>query len=236
MRRLSTPLLLSAVLALAACQPAPVDPAFDEVAGAKLLADYEKARADGDPETAEHHADRLRQRHGETKAAATMRQTLPEVQAAAEERRETRRLIALWDYQRNPVDGGGTQISASISSKVEHDPESDTPAPAPDAQLIFRRHPAWGDSAYLVLAQEDLRCGPPCRLKIRFDDGDAQDFAGDPADTGTGPALFIVDRDRFLAGLRAAKRVRIYLPATAHLAPMFEFETGGFDADRHLAD
>ena len=56
------------------------------------------------------------------------------------------------------------------------------------------------------------------------------------ADTGTGPALFIVDRDRFLDALAGAQRVRIYLPATEHLAPMFEFETGGFDKSRHLAD
>jgi len=164
-----------------------------------------------------------------------MRATLADVQAKAEAEREARRLKDLWVYQKFAVDGG-TQYSASLDSKVEHDPESETPRPIPDATLIFRRHPAWGDSAYLVLAQKSLRCGPPCTLKIRFDDAEPVDFAGDPADTGTGPALFIVDRDRFLDALAKARRVRIYLPPTAHLAPMFEFETGGFDKSRHLAD
>ena len=87
-----------------------------------------------------------------------------------------------------------------------------------------------------MLAQESLRCGPPCTLTIRFDDGQPETFAGDPADTGTGPALFIVDRDRFLDRVADAQQVRIYLPATEHLAPMFEFEVGGFDRKRHLAD
>jgi hypothetical protein len=221
--------------ALVACKEEPLDPAFDEEAGRKLLVQYEAARTDQDWETAEMHADELRRKHGETDAAAQMRATLAEVQAKAEAERDVRRLRDLWDYQRIQVEGG-VQYSASLNSQVDHDPDSESPAPLPDAQLIFRRHPAWGDSAYLVLAQKSLQCGPPCVLQIRFDDAPAQQFAGDPADTGTGPALFIVDRDRFLAALRAAKRVRIALPETAHLRPSFDFEVAGFDAERHLRD
>lgn len=221
--------------ALTACQPEPVDPAFDEDAGQKLLVQYEAARTDGDWETAEMHADELRRKHGETRAASTMRATLADVQEKAEAEREVRRMRDLWTYQKFAVEGG-TQHSASLDSKVEHDPESETRPPPPDATLIFRRHPAWGESAYLVLAQSNLRCGPPCTLKIRFDDAEPETYAGDPADTGTGPALFIVDRDRFLDALDGAQRVRVYLPPTEHLAPMFDFEVGGFDRERHLAD
>jgi hypothetical protein len=223
------------LLALAGCKEEPLDPAFDEDAGNKLLVQYEAARTDQDWETAEFHAEELRRKHGETRAAEKMRATLAQVQANAEAERDVRRLRDLWDYQRIQVEGG-IQHSASLNSRVEHDPESDTPAPPPDAQLIFRRHPEWGESAYLVLAQDALQCGPPCVLQIRFDDGAAEAFVGDPADTGTGPALFIVDRDGFLARLRTAKRVRIALPETAHLRPSFEFEVGGFDAERHLRD
>ena len=57
-----------------------------------------------------------------------------------------------------------------------------------------------------------------------------------PADTGTGPALFIVDRDRFLDAVDGARRLRVELPSTEHLTPVFEFEVGGFDAQRHLRD
>ena len=94
--------LLSCValaLCLAACTPEPVDPAFDEDAGQKLLVRYEAARTDGDWESAEYHAEELRRKHGETKAAATMRATITDVRERAEARREERRLAGLWTYQ-----------------------------------------------------------------------------------------------------------------------------------------
>ncbi|HEU0153970.1 MAG TPA: hypothetical protein VFQ84_11575 [Arenimonas sp.] len=227
-------LLLPAVLLLAACQPQEIDPAYDEAKGAELLAAYEAARASGDFEIAEARGDELRERHGETEAAATMRRTLEQVRAEAEAMRERRRLVQLWDYQQNPA-AGGIQHTASLYSRVPLDLETGRPLAIPDAQLILRRHPAWGESAYLVLTQKTLQCGPPCRLKIRFDDGETLSFEGDPADTGTGPALFIVDRDRFLAAMTDATRVRIELPRSGALVPVFEFEVGGFQPARHLA-
>jgi hypothetical protein len=222
------------LFALAACQPAEVDPAFDETRGAELLAVYEAARADGDFEIAEARANELAQRHGETEAAAAMRRTVADVRAEAEKMRENRRLVGLWEYQEIPA-AGGVQNTAALYSRVEVDPESETTA-IPDARLILRRHPEWGESAYLVLTQQSLACGPPCVMRIRFDDGQPQSYTGDPADTGTGPALFIEDRDRFLAVMMQARRVRIELPRSGHLAPVFEFEVGGFLPHRHLPD
>jgi hypothetical protein len=93
---------------------------------------------------------------------------------------------------------------------------------------VLRRHPEWGESAYLVLQMSTLRCGPPCRLKIRFDDAPAREFAGEPADTGTGPALFIKDEPGFLKAMSEAERVRIELPRNGVLVPTFEFEVGGY--------
>jgi hypothetical protein len=230
-------LLLFSLLALAACQPEPVDPAFDEAKGAELLAAYEAARTDGDWEIAEARGDELRQRHGETAAAKTMRATLDEVRTEAEAMREQRRLVALWEYQSIPADGG-TQHTAAIYSRVEIDPDAEEGeiTAIPDARLILRRHPEWGDSAYLVLTQKALECGPPCVLNIRFDDGEPQTYTGDPADTGTGPALFIEERDRFLAAMREARRIRIQLPKSGHLVPVFEFEVGGFKPSPELID
>lgn len=231
------PLLIACcLLVLAACEPEPVDPAFDEAKGAELLAAYEAARTNEDWEIAEARGDELRQRHGETEAAKTMRKTLDQVRAEAEAMREQRRLVGLWEYQAIPA-GGGTQHTAAIYSRVETDPEAEEEtAPIPDARLILRRHPEWGDSAYLVLTQKALECGPPCVLTIRFDGGEPQAYTGDPADTGTGPALFIEERERFLAAMRGAKKVRITLPRSGHLVPVFEFEVGGFRPTPELLD
>lgn len=228
------------LVALAACQPAEVDPAFDEAKGAELLAAYETALANEDFEIAEARGDELRQRHGETRAAGKMRASIEQVRAGAEQMRESRRLRALWEYQSIPA-AGGIQHTAAIYSKVVADlaadgEEESGTAPMPDARLILRRHPEWGDSAYLVLTQRALDCPPPCRLAIRFDDGEPQRYTGDPADTGTGPALFIEERDRFLAAMRTARRVRIELPSSGHLAPVVEFEVSGFHARPDLVD
>lgn len=230
-------LLLLCLFALAACQPAEVDPAFDEAKGAELLAAYEAARADADWEIAEARGDELRRRHGETEAAKTMRATLDQVRAEADAMREQRRLVALWEYQSIPA-AGGTQHTAALYSRVETDPDAEEgePVAIPDARLILRRHPKWGDSAYLVLTQKALECGPPCTLAIRFDDGEPQTFPGDPADTGTGPALFIEDRERFIAAMREADTLRIQLPRSGHLVPVFEFEVGGFRPTPDLLD
>lgn len=216
------------VLVLAACQSEPVDPSRDEVAGSEKLALYEAARASEDFEIAEMHGDQLDQAHGKTQAAATMRESIDEVREQAEAMRERRRLLGLWDYQSVAVEGG-TQHSAAIYSKVPGYPaEEGSPAPRPEARLVLRRHPEWGESAYLVLQMSQLSCGPPCTLKIRFDDQPARDFAGEPADTGSGPALFIKDESTFLEAMSAAKRVRIELPRNGLLVPKFEFEVGGY--------
>ena len=233
LRRLA---LLPLALVLAACQPEPVDPAEDEAAGAGLLALYEQAREAQDFETAELHGNTLDDRHGRTAAAAAMRETIEQVRAEAEAMREQRRLIGLWDYQSVAVEGG-TQHSAAIYSKVPQAfVEEGMPAPRPDARLVLRNHPGWGISAYLVLQMSELRCGPPCKLSIRFDDAPAREFAGEPADTGTGPALFIKDEAAFREAMAQSKTVRIELPRSGALVPVFEFEVGGFRPALYEAD
>lgn len=162
----------------------------------------------------------------DTPATVTPSATELAAQAAA----EAQRLQDLWDYQRVPVPGG-EQVTAALYSHVEVDPEAET-MPVPDARLVLRRHPDWGRSAYLLLNQRSLRCGPPCKLSIRFDDGATQTYAGKPADSGSGPALFIVDEARFRDALATAKRLRLQLPQSGALVPVFVFEVAGFQPER----
>ena len=227
--------LVFLAIALAACRQDPPDPAFDEAAGAALLAQYEQARAEGNPQLALEKADELRRRHGETEAARAMRSSVGQVREELAALEEKHRLAGLWDYQTVPAEGG-VQHTAAIYSKVVMPLEPGTPPPTPDARLILRRHPAWGESVYLVLEMSTLRCGPPCSLQLRFDEGEPMRFPGEPADTGTGPALFIKDRPRFLAAMQGSRRLRIELPSNGTLVPRFEFEIAGFDTTRTQAD
>lgn len=149
---------------------------------------------------------------------------------AAQAAAEAQRLQDLWDYQRVPVPGG-EQVTAALYSHVDSDPEAET-MPVPDARLVLRRHPAWGRSAYLLLNQQQLRCAPPCLLSLRFDDGETLSFRGKPADSGSGPALFIAPEARFRDRLRGAKRLRVQLPQSGALVPVFVFEVAGYRPER----
>lgn len=212
------------------CAVAPNDDAEKHALAVKGLAEYQKFRADGQYELAELHAEKFLKKHGKSVEAKQLRMSLLDTQERAESQREQRRLAALWDYQTVAVDGG-EQITAAIYSDSEVDPDAEV-YPVPDARLVLRRHPQWGRSAYLLLNQTKLSCGPPCRIALRFDSGDSQVFTGKPADSGQGPALFIVEEARFLDALRNSKKLRVTLPKSAVLAQMFEFEVGGFDPAR----
>ena len=222
---LSRALLLAWLLT--GCSAPPDGPSAEQQAQDQQdLAKYQQLRADGQFELAEQQAERLLKRHGKTTAANALRETLTDTHERAATQREQRRLEALWDYQRVAV-AGGEQRTAALYSLVDGDPEAEVAA-IPDARLVLRRHPDWGRSAYLLLNQSSLHCGPPCEIVLRFDGGEAQRYHGKPADSGSGPALFIVEEARFLDALQKARRLRIELPRSGVLAPAFEFEVAGF--------
>ena len=86
----------------------------------------------------------------------------------ADAARESERTAALWSYDKEAVKGGGTQLSASIYSR---DPV-DTGDGAQPVRLIFRDHPAWGRSSYLVLAGGDFdkACYGHCKVMVSVDE------------------------------------------------------------------
>ncbi|HEX5757508.1 MAG TPA: hypothetical protein VFY12_14315 [Arenimonas sp.] len=228
--KMFAPVVMALLLAsCAASEPPGPDPAA--LAQAQdWLAQYEKLRAEKRFAEAEEVADRLLSRHAESDAAKVLAETLPSLREQAEQQREGYRLAGLWEYQTIDLDQG-QQRTAAIYSYVDTDPEMDV-QPVPDARLVLRRHPSWGRSAYLLLNQSRLQCGPPCRITLRFDSGEPQPWQGKPADSGQGPALFIVDEARFLEALRGAQRIRFELPKSGALVPAFEFEVGGFQPER----
>ncbi|KFN44896.1 hypothetical protein [Arenimonas oryziterrae] len=224
------------MLALASCTPAsdeePVLSEADVAMSAQWFAEYEAARANGDWLGAEEKADLLRDKYGNSGAAGKLSATLADTRAHAEAVREERRLQELWDYQAVDADGGGTQRSAAIYSRTVPVEEGEI-APTADARLVLRDHPSWGRSAYLLLAQKNFDCGRPCSIGIAFDDAPASAWTGKQADSGKGPALFIVDEKKFIVALEAAKKVRITLPKGSGTIPSLVFEVDGYDPARY---
>ena len=223
------------VLLLAACQPQAADPSelspAQKTEASALLRDYEAARAGGNWTVAEGLAERLRKKFPDSEQTGSVATSVAEVRTKADAQRDAHRLEGLWTYQAIAV-GKGVQRSASIDSRTVPVDEGE-PAPAADAQLILRDHPAWGRSGYLLLAETDFRCGKPCRLTLRFDDGPESGWAGKQADSGKGPALFVEDEARFLDALSKAKLVRLVLPPGSGRIASLSFETAGFRRERY---
>lgn len=225
---------LICAVGLVACGPATEDTALSAAEQAKanaLLADYEAARANGSWESAEAKADILVGKYSGTEAAAKVAATLAQTHQEAEAARDQRRLRDAWDYQ-SVATGGGVQRSATIYSRTVPVGEDEV-LPVADARLVLRDHPSWGRSVYLLLEQSKFACGSPCTMRIAFDGNEATAWAGKQADSGTGPALFINDDQKFIAAMAAAKQVRIILPKGSGMIPSLVFEVGGYEAARY---
>src|SRR5690606_31818387 len=76
--------------------------------------------------------------------------------------------------------GTGEQRSAVIWSKEEVDLGDGAPS---RVQLVFRDHPEWGRSSYLVLQSGDFDCYRKCRVPVTLDDGAATRMSAYRPDT-----------------------------------------------------
>lgn len=224
--------LMAAVL-LAACQPAE-DPAVvaarqaaeREAAAAPTLAAYKEALAAENWEAAFVHADFLHSQHPQTEAAKTVQPQLAELESKVKRLRAERRLAALWDYQRNPA-GRGEQVTAAIdaSNRVEvgHGRSS--------VKLIFRDHPEWGRSSYLVLERGDFNCYRGCTLKLTVD-GKPRTLRGSRPDTDEAIAMFITDERALWRLFKSASEVTIEFPVKPSGTVTARYETAGLDPAR----
>jgi hypothetical protein len=84
-----------------------------------------------------------------SEARALAEEAEAKTRAEAAAAREAQRLAALWNY--HDVEAGtGQQLTATITSTENIDTGGNG---LHRAQLVFRDHPSWGRSSYLVLAQ-----------------------------------------------------------------------------------
>lgn len=158
-------------------------------------------------------------------AAKRVSAQLDEVKAKSEAERETKRLAALWSYGTQTVKGG-LQRSSAIYAKENVDVDGSGPT---QVRLIFRDHPSWGRSSYLVLQRGDFNCYGGCRVPVKPDDRPAKSLPGSRPDTDEAIAMFIED-DRALWKLAtSAKTLEIEFPVKGLGKRKAVFEVGGLD-------
>ena len=208
--------------AAAAAQAAATEQQADE-----LAKKYDSAAASGDWDMARIHGIALLDQYPQSTAAARIGPSLDEVKKKAEGVRDQRRMEALWAYAQVPA-GKGTQRSAMIYSKEPVDVDGAGPR---TVQLVFRDHPEWKRSAYLVLQAGDFRCPGGCKVKLVADGAAPKSAAAWRPDTDEAIAMFITDHKALWKLLRKTREVAIEFPVKGGGTRTAVFETGGLNPE-----
>ncbi|GAB6196212.1 hypothetical protein [Lysobacter xanthus] len=225
-----SPLLL---LGLSACGPGPDPQAAvkakaqqDAADAAKMAQDVDAALASENWTLARAQCDVLAFRHPGSAEVTQRADACRAAKSKADAQAEDARLKGLWAYQTTPV-GKGRQLNASIYSKEI----IDTGAGRTRARLIFRDHPAWGRSSYVVIENGDFDCYGGCTLKMTVD-GMPRSMAGSRPKTDEAIAMFVEDERALWRTVKKARTLTIKLPLKGAPAREATFEVGGLDATR----
>lgn len=212
----------------AAARVAAEQAAAKEQAAEVMEKQFEDAVAAQNWRLAKGYGDVLQMDHPTSAAAARVKPKLDDVRAHAEAQQRQERLAALWSYGDEPVGKDGHQLSASIYSQEPVDTDGGGAHPV---RLIFRDHPEWGRSAYLVLQAGDFDCYSGCKLKVVVD-GKAHTLPGSRPKTDEAIAMFIDDWKGLWKLAKAGQQLSIEFPTKAVGRRTAEFEVGGLEPSK----
>jgi len=232
--RLPLALLLAAAV-LAGCADreaeaaaqAAAQAAANEQAAAEAARAFEAAVADGNWALAKAQGDLLFAQWPTSDAAGRVREAYEDAKARGEAENEARRTAALWAYQAQAVKGG-QQLSAAIYAKDALDVDGSGARPV---RLIFRDHPDWGRSSYLVLQAGDFAkaCYGKCSVTVTIDDHPPKKMAANRPKTDEAIAMFIDDEKTLWRLTKDAKVMRIEFATRDVGSKTALFEVGGLD-------
>ena len=170
----------------------------------------------------------LKAKYPTSDAVARLQPQIDDAKAKAAAAREERRLAGLWTYLNPPVKGG-VQLSASIYSKDAVDVDGSGARPV---QLIFRDHPEWGRSSYLVLEKGDFDCYGGCKVKLKVDDAAPRPVDASRPKTDEAIAMFIEDEKMLWRTVKGARRIEIEFPVKAGGTRTAVYEVAGLDSSK----
>ena len=159
------------------------------------------------------------------RADAAAKEKAREASVAA---REAQRLADLWSYSNTAVPQGH-QLAAAISSSNDVDADGQG---GRLVQLVFRDHPSWGKSSYLVLKSGDFNCYAGCTVRVKADDAPPKTMAGRRPKTDEAIAMFINDWQALWRMSISAKRLEITFPVKAGGTRTATFEVGGLNPSK----
>ncbi|MEF9977497.1 MAG: hypothetical protein RR834_03230, partial [Thermomonas sp.] len=166
--------------------------------------------------------------HPTSAAAERVKPKLDEIKAKSEATQQEARLASLWAYGDELVGKNGHQLSAAIYSQEPVDTDGSGAKPV---RLIFRDHPEWGRSSYLVLEAGDFDCYKGCKLKVTVD-GKTHTLPGSRPKTDDAIAMFVEDWKGLWKLAKGSKQLSIEFPTKTVGKRTAEFEVGGLDASK----
>ena len=201
--------------------------AAQETAAADAAKAFDAAVAQQNWRLAKAQGDVLVAQFPQSQAAQRVRAQLVDIKAKADAAREGERTAALWSYDKEAVKGG-TQLSASIYSRDG----VDTGGGAQPVRLIFRDHPSWGTSSYLVLQAGDfeMACYGHCKVMVTVVDQAPRAMSANRHRTDEAIAMFIDDEKALWKLAKSAKVLTIEFPVKGYGKKTAVFETAGLDA------
>ncbi len=199
--------------------------AANEDAAKQSAAAFDAAIAAQNWQLAKAQGDVLLAQYPDTEAAKRIRPQHAEAKAKADAAREDMRLASLWSYNTETVPGG-KQLSAAIYAKDDVDTDG---SGAKQVRLIFRDHPDWGRSSYLVLQAGDFDCYSSCKVKVTVDDAAPKSMSANRPKTDEAIAMFIDDERALWRMTKDAKRLSVEFPVKAGGTRTAVFEVGGLD-------
>jgi hypothetical protein len=199
--------------------------AANEDAAKQSAAAFDAAIAAQNWQLAKAQGDVLLAQYPDSEAAKRIRPLHAEAKAKADAAREDMRLASLWSYNTETVPGG-KQLSAAIYAKDDVDTDG---SGTKQVRLIFRDHPDWGRSSYLVLQAGDFDCYGSCKVKVTVDDAAPKAMSANRPKTDEAIAMFIDDERALWRMTKDAKRLSVEFPVKAGGTRTAVFEVGGLD-------
>ena len=221
------------------CACAGEDPEVARAAAAEQLAAQEAKAQEGAAafdaavekenwSLAKAQADVLIDRYPDSAAAKRVRAEYDGVKKKLDDTREAARTTALWSYGAQSVKGG-LQRSSAIYAKDNVDVDGTGPT---QVRLIFRDHPDWGRSSYLVLQNGDFNCYGGCRVQIKVDGKPAKSLPGSRPKTDEAIAMFIEEERALWKMVKGAETLEIEFPVKGLGKRSAVFEVAGLDPSR----
>ena len=221
------------------CACAGEDPEVAKAAAAEQLAAQETRAQEGavafdaavnkeNWSLAKAQADVLIDQYPDSAAAKRVRAEYDGVKQKHDDTREAARTAALWSYGTQSVKGG-LQTSSAIYARDNVDVDGTGPT---QVRLIFRDHPDWGRSSYLVLQNGDFNCYGGCRVQIKVDGKPAKSLPGSRPNTDEAIAMFIEEERALWKLVKGAKTLEIEFPVKGLGKRSAVFEVAGLDASR----